>query len=261
MSHIHSQEQIALPVASSRIAATLLPSGRMAHSCFKIPLNADDNTTCNLCLSGPHAYLIQRASLIIWDEAVMCSKHNFEAVDRSLQDIMGALDPALDNVSFGGKVVVFSGDFRQLLPVVKKETCSEVVADSIRSASFWNVVEVLRLTVNMQVQNSDPAAAEFADTLLAIGDGRAPYTSQVQIPPEWCLDTNDTMSLNNEIYPSIHNSDLEPHEYHNRAILAAKNIDVDIINDTAFSLFPGTPHTYNSNDTIIDHDDPVLKQH
>ncbi|KAG2216561.1 hypothetical protein INT45_013570 [Circinella minor] len=71
LSHVRSQNQIALPVASSGIAATLLPSGRIAHSHFKIPLNADDNTTCNLRLGGSHAYLIQRASLIIWDEAVI----------------------------------------------------------------------------------------------------------------------------------------------------------------------------------------------
>ncbi|KAG2217961.1 hypothetical protein INT45_001395, partial [Circinella minor] len=225
LSHVCSQNQIALPVASSGIAATLLPGGRTAHSRFKIPLNANDNTTCNLRLGGSHAYFIQRASLIIWDETVMCSKHNFEAVDRSLRDIIGALDPALNDVPFGGKVVVFGSDFRQLLPVVKKGTRSEVVADSIRSASFWHAVQVLHLTVHMHVQqNSDPAAVAFADTLLAIGDGRAPHTNQVQIPQE--------------------------------AILAAKNIDVNIINDTAFSLFPGASRTYNSNDTIIDHDDP-----
>ena len=108
----------------------------------------------------------------------------------------------------------------------------------------------------MWVQNSDPAATEFADTLLAISNGRAPYTSQVQVPPDWCIDTNDTVSLINAIYPSIHNPDPQPHDYHSQAILAAKNIDVDIINDTAFSLFPGTTHMYNSNDTIINHDDP-----
>jgi ATP-dependent DNA helicase PIF1 len=38
-----------------------------------------------------------------------------EALDNSMCDIMGR--PALP---FGGKTVVFGGDFRQVLPVVRK---------------------------------------------------------------------------------------------------------------------------------------------
>ncbi|SAL94734.1 hypothetical protein, partial, partial [Absidia glauca] len=43
LANVRAQGQIALPVASSGIAATLLPGGRTAHSRFKIPLerNAD----------------------------------------------------------------------------------------------------------------------------------------------------------------------------------------------------------------------------
>ncbi|KAG2212510.1 hypothetical protein INT45_000892 [Circinella minor] len=122
LSRVRSQDQIALPVVSSGIAAILLPGGRTAHSRFKIPIDADETDTCNLPLGGAYAHLIRQTSLIIWDEAVMCGKWNFQAVDNALRDIMGATDPALANVPFGGKVVVFGGDFRQLLPVVKKGT-------------------------------------------------------------------------------------------------------------------------------------------
>jgi hypothetical protein len=34
------------------------------------------------------ALLIQHADLIIWDEAPMVHRHAFEAVDRSLRDLM-----------------------------------------------------------------------------------------------------------------------------------------------------------------------------
>ena len=60
--------------------------------------------------------MIRMAKLIIWDEALMAKKYAIEAVDRTLQDIMGNKEP------FGGKVVVLGGDFRQVLPVVPRAT-------------------------------------------------------------------------------------------------------------------------------------------
>jgi ATP-dependent DNA helicase PIF1 len=56
--------------------------------------------------------LLYRAALIIWDQVAMTKKQSIEMLDRSLQDIMGCELP------FGGKVMVFGGDFRQVLLVV-----------------------------------------------------------------------------------------------------------------------------------------------
>ena len=58
------------------------------------------------------AKLIQAASLIIWDEAPMAHKHIFECVDRTLRDIMGAVDELNKTKLFGGKVMLLGGDFR-----------------------------------------------------------------------------------------------------------------------------------------------------
>jgi ATP-dependent DNA helicase PIF1 len=52
----------------------------------------------------------------------MAHKHVFEAVNRTLQHVMGVVDPALKDILFGGKVLVMGGDFRQLLPVVPRGT-------------------------------------------------------------------------------------------------------------------------------------------
>ncbi|KAI8351079.1 PIF1-like helicase-domain-containing protein [Mortierella sp. GBAus27b] len=68
----------------------------------------------------PLATLIKAASIIVWDEAPMIYRHAFETVDRCLRDIMKSVDIHLRSVPFGGKVVVFGGDFRQIAPVVKK---------------------------------------------------------------------------------------------------------------------------------------------
>jgi ATP-dependent DNA helicase PIF1 len=42
----------------------------------------------------------------------MAHKHVFKAVNRTLQHVMGVVDPALKDMLFGGKVVVMGGDFR-----------------------------------------------------------------------------------------------------------------------------------------------------
>lgn len=49
ISKLRSQGDIVLQVASSGIAATLLPGGRTAYSRFKIPIVLDDFSISILC--------------------------------------------------------------------------------------------------------------------------------------------------------------------------------------------------------------------
>jgi ATP-dependent DNA helicase PIF1 len=82
---------IALAVASSGIAALLLPGGRTAHSRFKLPLNLHEDSTCSVAHGTDLASLLQVARLIVWDEAPMTHRYAFEAVDRTLRDLMKAV--------------------------------------------------------------------------------------------------------------------------------------------------------------------------
>ncbi len=125
---------IALSVASSGIAALLLPGGRTAHSRFRIPVkDLNKDSACNINKQSPEAALIRAANLIVWDEAPMMHKHVFEAVDKTFRDIMGRPD-----MLFGGKVVVLGGDFRQILPVVPRGNRGQIVGASLkRSATIW----------------------------------------------------------------------------------------------------------------------------
>ncbi|GMF16157.1 unnamed protein product [Phytophthora fragariaefolia] len=91
--------KIAIAVASSGIASLLLMGGRTAHSTFKIPLKLTNKSICAIYKHSHLKRLIQRASLIIWDEALMTHRHTFKAVDRTLRDIMDN-----DQEPFGGKV-------------------------------------------------------------------------------------------------------------------------------------------------------------
>jgi len=74
VSYLRAQNKIVLTVASSGVAALLLPGGRTAHSRFKIPCDLDDASVCDIRRGTMLAELIQNTCLIIWDEALMTNK-------------------------------------------------------------------------------------------------------------------------------------------------------------------------------------------
>ncbi|KAL5556627.1 hypothetical protein UlMin_038863 [Ulmus minor] len=103
---VRSKKLIALATASSGVAAAIMPGGRTAHSRFKLPLDIEEKATCSVSKQSGLAKLLQTTKLIIWDEAPMINKRAIEAVDIMLQDINES------NLPFGGKIIIFGGDFR-----------------------------------------------------------------------------------------------------------------------------------------------------
>jgi hypothetical protein len=81
---LRSQGHLVLVVASSGVASLILPSGRTAHSRLRIPLELHEESHCAIARGSNLAALITRASLIIWDEAPMAHRFNFECIDRTL---------------------------------------------------------------------------------------------------------------------------------------------------------------------------------
>ena len=89
LAKLRHKKVIALAVASSDIAATLLDGGRTAHSALKLPLDLlakRDNPTCNIARGTAKAQLLKECQLIVWDEATMSHKGAFEALNTTLQD-------------------------------------------------------------------------------------------------------------------------------------------------------------------------------
>jgi ATP-dependent DNA helicase PIF1 len=81
----------------------------------------------------------------------MMHMHVFEAVNRSLQDIMAVINPTFKFLPFGGLVMVFDGDFRQILPIVPGGTKGDVVTAALNRSSIWQHVRVLKLHTNMRL--------------------------------------------------------------------------------------------------------------
>ncbi|KAL6509693.1 hypothetical protein OROGR_023003 [Orobanche gracilis] len=162
-SKLRGRGDIVLPVASSGFASLLLPRGRTAHSRFSIPLDVHEESFCpRLSPETDLSELLKRTKLIIWDEAHMTNKHCFEALDRSLKDIIRSPSGQSSQMSFGGLLVVFGGDFRQILPLVQMGSRYDIVHATITSSKIWESCEVLQLTRNMRLQGR----------IIPIGSGR-----------------------------------------------------------------------------------------
>lgn len=95
--------------------------------------------------------MLRAASFIIWDECPMMHRWNFEALDRCLRDVMKSVDPRCEHLPFGGKVIVFGGDFRQCATVVERGSKADVVHASFPRSYLWQELGILELTINMRV--------------------------------------------------------------------------------------------------------------
>ncbi|XP_071940129.1 uncharacterized protein [Coffea arabica] len=235
-------------VATSGIAASILPGGRTAHSRFKIPLDFSKSKTCQLSKQGSVAKLLSESKLILWDEASMAIRETIEAFDDLLRDIMEC------NLPFGGKVVVFGGDFGQTLPVIEHSTKEVLLQSCFLNSPLWPQLHKLKLSENMRAI-LDPQFSEF---LLSVGEGKEPVdlNGEITLSTDLVIPYNDKEeSLNRLIscvFPDLPLYSRDPYSMINRCILAPKNSSVDELNDILIRRFPGKLYTYTSTDKTVD---------
>ncbi|KAF1876696.1 hypothetical protein Lal_00031507 [Lupinus albus] len=186
---LRSQKKIVLTVASSGIASLLLPGGRTTHSKFKIPVQSSE-------LAG----LLKQTKLIIWDEAPM--SHNLEDITGTTTD---------DSITFGGNVLVFDSDFRQILPVIPRGCRSDI------GILKW---------------------------ILKVGDGKLSKPNdgcvEVDIPEELLIlhFDNPIEAIVSNTYPNLHLFYNDEQFLQCWAILASTIDIVDQINEYVLSIIP-----------------------
>ncbi|CAL1385747.1 unnamed protein product [Linum trigynum] len=258
---LRSEGKIVLCVASSGIAALLMSGGRTAHSRFNIPVDIHSKSTCHIEQGSDLAEVLQRCSLIIWDEAPMSHKHCVEAVDRTLRDILRVKYPNSENLPFGGMTVVLGGDFRQTLPVIVKGTRSDVVNSSIKKSKLWHYFRVLRLKKNMRLVRDGCSIdegreiAEFSKWILTIGDGEGSNVfgeSIISIPKELSVErkVDHISDIVAEVYGGLSTHYCESSYFDGRAILAPHHDMVSALNHYVLEQYPGEVMTYFSSDSI-----------
>jgi ATP-dependent DNA helicase PIF1 len=265
---LRSEGKIVVNVASSGIASILLPGGRTAHSQFGIPLVLTKESCCKIEKNSKKAELLIMTSLIIWDEAPMINRWAFEAFERTLQDLMSEVDVCNKKLPFGGKTVVFGGDFRQILPVIPRGSRADIVHATINSSYLWRRCKVLSLMKNMRLDFSSNSAGneelkEFAKWLLDIGDGKVEVMEDgdciVEIPQDLFVQSSSDPigDIVEKIYPNLLQNILTPNFFQDKAILAPTLEVVENINDYVLALMPGEIKEYLSCDSIQKCDDDV----
>ncbi|CAN1332160.1 ATP-dependent DNA helicase PIF1 [Linum perenne] len=267
---LRSEGKIVLCVATSGIAALLMEGGRTAHSKFHIPIKLTETSTCDIFHGTEVAELIQQASLIIWDEAPMAHKFCMEALDRTLRDLLQVHPTDSEELPFGEVSVVFGGDFRQILPVIKKGTRSEIISASLKKSYLWEHLTHLRLSQNMRLMRSNCSQSErqeiatFDSWLKEIGDGVGCSIlgeANILIPPDLMVGKHlgPIQDIVKATYPDI------LHNYQNaaylasRAVLAPHHDMVHKVNAHVLSLIPGEEITYLSSDSIPGFPDHEIK--
>ncbi|KAJ0522340.1 putative DNA helicase [Helianthus annuus] len=261
ISALRSIGKVVLAVAASGIASLLLPSGRTAHSRFKIPLDLTDDSICDIKKNTQLSQLLLETCLIVWDEAPMNDRRCFESLDRSLKDITGETSKP-----FGGKSVLLGGDFRQTLPVKPKASKAEIVASCLPRSYLWKRFKVHKLTENMRLTQSDTGLTadetfrSFSKWLLDVGDGKIgipikenqPDIKLIDIPTQFMIEPSDNgvtelirFVYNETVLHSPTSSNMA-----DRAIICPKNETVDEINDIILATSPGECVTYLSTDSM-----------
>lgn len=150
-------------VAWTGIAASLLPKGTTVHSTFQLPIPLLPDSSSMMDPNSDRANDLKQISAIIWDECSMIEKIAFSIIDRLMKDICNN-----GNVPFGGKVIILSGDFRQIPPVVPNGSMEQIISRCVITHNLWSLFRRCKLEDNMRL---DPGQQEFSNYLLSVGNG------------------------------------------------------------------------------------------
>lgn len=248
-----------LTVALTGIAALQLPGGWTVHSMFKLPLEEKvvPGALCNIRNGSHRAELIRNCDLMIWDELPMTHEYCVEALNLTLQDL-------LNDTIFGVKTILFSGDWRQVGPVVKYGSASDTVETAVISSFIWPNITRLSLTALQR----DEYDKKYASFVRAIVENRQPIVHMAN---------GDVVALSNTDYSSTtdhfalkYTTNFEDlvkfvcpdlnevtQLMHDRAILATTNTAIDASNkDIAERRSQNDTAFFSSDDLISDESNP-----
>ncbi|MCO5584416.1 hypothetical protein L7F22_038343 [Adiantum nelumboides] len=188
----------------------------------------------------------------------MIHRHAFEALDKTLRDVMQ------NNMLFGGKVFLLGGDFRQILPVVRKGCRVDIVDASLCRSYIWESIKVMHPTENMRVVNycTNVIERDFVKWTLDIGNGDISdegLQNNVALPLCMRLPQNSLQALIGYIYGELQTLSSYASFFKDRAIWPPHNKEMDAVNNLAMQQMPGTSKEYVSADLVCESDcDSVL---
>ncbi|XP_016172373.1 uncharacterized protein LOC107614749 [Arachis ipaensis] len=179
----------------------------------------------------------------------------FEALDRTLRDLMSVTNQHKIHQPFGGIVVVLGGDFRQILPVIPKRSRHDILTSAINLSHLWSFCKVLKLHTNMRLlmsfSNQDEGEMNrFANWILDVGNGNIGYVvgdeSKIKISYDLLIiTTDDPLSyLVDFAYLNLLQNMSDYRYFQSRTILAPTLESVEKVNDFVLTIFSGMEKEY-----------------
>ena len=230
-------------------AAALLEGGQTCHSRFGLPVPFNSEKTSRFAPTSPQGIELGGARVILGDEASIMPGCFLVELDRLLRDCTRS------RVSFGGKIVLLSGDFRQTLPVCKRASRTEIVQQCLNQQDlFRQEFTEIGLTQNMRLE---PGQEDYLDWLNDLGNGQLPrydglHPDLVLLPEDVMLHDrmvpNETGVLTRQaaterdlidfVYESPFN--VQASYTQSRAIICPLNTDTMLINEMVLQQLPGS---------------------
>jgi len=258
--YMKSKRLPAIATAYSGIAALLLPNGTTLHSVAKIPIPCDIDSYCSWWYKNSDriktcAEPWKDAVLLIIDEVSMLSNDILNCLNRSLKRLRNSNKP------FGGLLMIFGGDFRQILPVIKHAKRAKIVSQTIvNHTSIWQYIKRFSLKTNMRLLSNVKSCTKKVTTTLIkyslflekVGEGR--FDSDKVTIPEYVEVVRKPKDLIRKTYKGQFRRNgtiiITPKLY-NTAIVCPTNKGVDYLNASVLAKFPGEEKTFCSVDELI----------
>ena len=160
---------------------------------------------------------------------------------------------------FGQLIVVFAGDWRQILPVVHHGSRADIVDACLKKSYIWQHVRPLEMTTNVRAEKAGKSTQAFAQFLLSVGDGKLPINHdvgpmKVALPVHLLLKSNSLDDLCHFVFEQLETNYDTASWLCSRAILCPTNADVDEANNLMIERFPGEATEYKSSDSVTDNE-------
>ena len=111
-------------------------------------MDVSQETTCDIKQGSQLAELLNKTSLIIWDEASMVNKLCFEALEKTLRNILRDKYENSADRPFGGLTLVCGGDLTNTTNY-SKGTRSDIFDAALNSSPLWHFFSIYELKENM----------------------------------------------------------------------------------------------------------------
>ena len=173
---------------------------------------------------------------------------------------MKNVDDANNAKPFGGKAILLGGDFRKILPIIKKGSRFDIIKAAINYSELWKCCQVLKLSKNMRLSTATNTQTtnyikELVDWILKIGDGDLDLNENgecmVEIPKQLLIENTKLplMSLVEFVYHQFVVNMMKPGYFDDGAILCPTNDSIEEVNEFMLSLLGGEGVTYLSSYT------------